>query len=125
MQVVWKYYYSTKSAGEHGTMYQLRNLIGRSNVNADPVHKFNECDDFFKLVVTCHILVAALQFLKMKALDDIPSLTAIEQPQDFWMETTEKRKAVLQSICRDFVDEYAAFQFNKPSTLSTDKVGLA
>lgn len=36
-------------------MYQLRNLIRRSNVSADPIHKFNESDDFFRLLVKCHI----------------------------------------------------------------------
>ncbi len=99
-------------------MYQLRNLIGRSNVNADPVHKFNECDDFFKLVATCHILAAALQKLQMKALDDIPSISSVNQPQDLWMETAEKRKDVVQSICRDIVDEYASFE---SPNLSNDK----
>ncbi len=71
MQVAWKYYYSTTLGGEHGTMCQLRNLIGRSNISANCVHKFNESDDFFKLAVTC---ATALQKLKMKALDDNPSI---------------------------------------------------
>ena len=58
---MWKYFYSTVSAGEIGTLFQLRNVTGRTNVNADPVHRFNECDDFFRLVVTCHVLVQCLQ----------------------------------------------------------------
>ena len=71
---MWKYFYSTVSAGEIGTLFQLSNVIGCTNVNADPVHRFNECDDFFRLVVTCHVLVSAMKLLSMKALDDIPSL---------------------------------------------------
>lgn len=88
--MAWKYY-STLSAAEHGTMYQLRNLIGRSNVNADPIHKLNECEDFFKLVVTCHILVAAMEILRMKDLNDIPTIPTVAKPQDLWMISRESK----------------------------------
>ena len=64
-------------------MYQLRNLIGRTNVSSDPIHKFNESDDFLKLITTSHILVAALQILKMDDLNDIPHVPYMENPQDF------------------------------------------
>lgn len=103
-------------------MYQLRNLIGRSNVNADPIHKFNECEDFFKLVVTCNILVAAMEILKMENLTDIPTIPTVAKPQDLWMETAENRQSIIQSICRDIVDKYVDFQFNKSPKSSNDKV---
>lgn len=106
-------------------MYQLRNLIGRSNVSADPVHKFNESDDFFKLVVTCYILIAAMKSLKMKALEDVPCMSGVEEPRELWMETVEKRKSTLHSICGDIVDQFASFEFNKPPMLSKDMVSLA
>ena len=124
VQVAWKYFYSTTSAADHGTMYQLRNLIGRSNVSADPVHKFNESDDFFRLIVTCYILVAAMELLQMKILEDVPSLSGVEKPQELWMETAEKRKSILSSLCGDIVDQYASFEFNKPPILSKDMVSL-
>ena len=120
--MAWKYYYSTSSAGEHGTMYQLRNLIARSNVNADPIHKFNECEDFFKLSVTCHILVAAMEILHMEDLTDIPTIPTVGKQQDLWMQMAEKRKSIIQAICRDIVDTHVEFQFNKPPTASNDKV---
>ncbi len=103
-------------------MYQLRNLIGRSNVSADPVHKFNECDDFFHLLVTCHILAAAMKFLQMTNLDGTPCLSSVTKPEDLWMEGAGRRKAVLQSICDDIVDKFVDFKFNEPPTLSTDMV---
>lgn len=124
MQVAWKYFYSTGSAGEHGTMYQLRNLIGRSNVTANPVHRFNECDDFFKLLVTCHILVAAMQLLQMKSLEDTPCLSTVTEPAVFWMEDAVKRKSVLQSISEDIVEKFVSFDFNKPPALSKDMVSV-
>lgn len=124
MQVVWKYFYSTGSAGDHGTMYQLRNLIGRSNVSADPVHKFNESDDFFKLLIKCHILVAAMEEFKMKALDDTPCLSGVSKLEDLWMEPADRRKSVLRSICGKIVDNFVCFEFNKPPTSSKDMVSV-
>ena len=79
------------SVGQHGTMYQLRNLIALSNVNADPIHKFNECEDFFKLVVTCHILVAAMEILHMEDLTDIPTIPTVGKQQDLWMQMAENK----------------------------------
>ena len=104
-------------------MYQLRILIGRTNVSSDPIHKFNESDDFLKLITTSHILVAALQILKMDDLNDIPHVPYMENPQDFWMETADKRKPVLQTICKE-IAESIGFQFNTIPGLSDDLVCL-
>ena len=70
---------------------------------------FNESDDFFKLIATSHILVA----LKMDDLNDIPHVPYMENPQDFWMETADKRKPVLQAICKE-IAESIGFQFSIP-----------
>ena len=32
MQIIWKYFVSQKSASQHGTLYQIRNLIGHTKV---------------------------------------------------------------------------------------------
>ena len=103
-------------------MYQLRNLIGRTNISGDPTHKFNEADDLFKLLVTCHMLAAALKHLQMKTLSDVPSMCGIEDPESLWMETAEKRKSVLQNVCREIVEGFASFEFNKLPKQSDDKV---
>lgn len=121
MQVIWKYYYSSRSARDHGTMYQLRNLISRSNVSAHPVKSYNESDDFFRVIVTSRIFAAALKHLHMKSLADVPSISAVEHPEDLWMETSEQRIAVLQSVCENIVDEFVDFEFNKLPMPSTDK----
>ena len=121
-QVAWKYYYSSTSAGVHGTMYQLRNLIGRSNVSPKPVKAFNQCSDFFKLVVVCHVLAAALKHLNMVSLTDTPNLKGVQDIHDLWLETAEKRKEVLRSVCGEIVDRYVCFHFQKVPTPSNDKV---
>ena len=76
--------------GEHGTLFQLRNMIGRINVSADPIRRFNECEDFFKLIINCFLLVAAMKFLKMTSLSDVPSLPHVNQANELWMESAEK-----------------------------------
>ena len=43
----WKFLYSAKSPSEHGTLYQLRNVMNRRNVVKKPIDNFNACDDFF------------------------------------------------------------------------------
>ena len=73
MQVIWKYFYSTHSSGNHGTLHQLRNKVNRTNVVTKPSNDFNSCDDFFVLVVSCHIIAATLAMLKMKSVNDTPS----------------------------------------------------
>ncbi len=111
IQVIWKYYYSISGA-DHGTLYQLRNLIGRSNVSGDPTKKYNECDDFFKLIVKCHILVAALQHLNMKSLSDVPDIDSVSNPENLWMIQADERKTILQEICEGVVNKFSSFDFN-------------
>ena len=41
LQLIFRYYYSTQSAGDHGSLYQLRNCIGRTNVVKKPLDNFN------------------------------------------------------------------------------------
>ena len=84
--MIWKYFYSQRPAGEHGTMYQLHNLINRRKVVRNPEKNFNSCDDFFELVSDCFILTAALEVLEMKSLTDIPSEAVISNPRNVWME---------------------------------------
>ncbi len=120
--MAWKYYYSSTSSGDHGTMYQLRNLIGCSNVSPKPVKAFNQCSDFFKLVVVCHVLVPTLKHLSMASLADTPNIRGVQEVRDLWLETAEKRKEVLQSVCGEIVDSYVCFQFQKVPTPSNDKV---
>ena len=123
LQIAWKYFYSAKSAGEAGTLFHIRNTIGRSNVSVDPIRKFNECDDFFKLVITCHVLVAAMKSLHMKTLQDTPILPVSNVPAcDLWMETKERREEVLVAVTGDVVDQFIGFEFNQKPSCSSDKV---
>ncbi len=111
IQVIWKYYYSIFSGANHGTLYQLRNLIGRSKY-----------DDFFKLIVKCHILVAALLHLNMKSLSDVPDIDSVSNPENLWMIQADERKTILQEICEGVVNKFASFDFNQSPAPSQDEV---
>ena len=76
--------------GDHGTLYQLRNRLNRTNVK-DPKTDYNACDDFFILVISCHIVAATLAMLRMESVDDTPSADAIHNPHNLWMESAELR----------------------------------
>ncbi len=99
----------------------MRNLIGRTNVSADPTKKYNECDDFFKLIGECHVLVAAFEHLSMKSHSDVPVISGVINPQDLWMAPSDERRNTLQMI-DDIVDKFASFIFNQSPAPSSDKV---
>lgn len=76
---------------QRGTLYQLRNAINHCNVSESCKRDVNACEDFFQLVVTGQIAVAALSFLGMPSIDNNPSQTVI--PEDAWTlsdENTER-----------------------------------
>ena len=73
--MIWKYFYSKKSGREHGTLYQLRNVLHRTNVSK-PDKDFNACDDFFVIIVNSHILAAAFHSPQHEICLDNPTLSA-------------------------------------------------
>ena len=76
-------------------MYQLRNLINRTNVASKPKANFNSCDDLFHAVMTGHILAAAMEELGMENLHDTPSEAVVSSTNTAWMGTNEDRLALL------------------------------
>ena len=112
----WKLLYSAKSPSEHGTLYQLRNVINRRNVVKKPIDNFNACDDFFMTVVISHILVVAIKYLKLKSLLEIPSDDVIPDAENLWMQPKEVRKDVIESTSQKIVEKYVSFKFCDPES---------
>ncbi len=55
----------------------------------------------------------------MSSLDDVPTISSIEEPQILWMKVAEQCQSILKSICKSVVDKFACFEFNKsPPSLS-------
>uniref|UniRef100_A0A1X7THQ5 DUF6589 domain-containing protein n=1 Tax=Amphimedon queenslandica TaxID=400682 RepID=A0A1X7THQ5_AMPQE len=86
-EVIWKYFVRKESSGDHGTAYQLRNVLGRCNVVTSPKKDLNACEDFLMLIIWSYVTLAAMEVLGMKEVDDIPS----SLPSEFWLEDKEKR----------------------------------
>ena len=113
MQVIWKYFYSTHSSADHGTLHQLRNKVNRTNVVTKPSNDFNSCDDFFVLVVSCHIIAATLAMLKMKSMNDTPSEDVLPNALNIWMQSSDERKAILNQVSKQVVDSFIDFSYQK------------
>ena len=102
LQVIWKYYYNSNSATEHGTLYQLRNKLNCTNVLKNPKSNFNACDDFIETVVVGHILAAAFNFLEISSMEDQPfaNVIGIPSPENLWTYTSEERKASFTQLVK-------------------------
>ena len=107
------------SASEHGTLYQLKNLIHRTNVVFKPSTDFDACNDFFILVVTCHVLTAAMSILGMESLSATPSNDVIPDVQNVWMLAHQERKITLDKLCEEIIDK---FRFHNTAHACSDQV---
>ena len=112
---VWKYFYSTQSSGEHGTLYQLRNRLNHTNVVQKPSHDFNSCDDFFELIIINHVIAASLNILGMSNIQDVPSTSLIPEPHMIWMLTNPERKDILNKVSKEVVNNFIDFSFRGPT----------
>lgn len=61
-----------RSACEHGTMYQIKNLLGRSNVVMTPKNDMNSCKVFLILVLHSYITVAVIKVVELDKIDNWP-----------------------------------------------------
>ena len=114
--MVWKYFYSTQSSGEHGTLYQLRNRLNHTNVVQKPSHDFNSCDDFFELIIISRVIAASLNILGMSNIQDVPSTSLIPEPHMIWMLTNPERKDILNKVSKKVVNNFIDFSFRGPTS---------
>ena len=101
-------------------------MLNRKQVNFSDckIRDFNACDDFVKLIVSSHIIAAALELLNMTSIDDEPSNHSLV-PEDDWVQTPDVRQdtlyAVSSKIVKTFVDMQASFTSNS-TEWDSDKV---
>lgn len=116
-------FFSTLSSGDHRILYQLQNKVNRTNVVKNPKNDFNACDDFFTMIVSCHVIAVALKVLKMTDIKDKPSNDAISNAEELWMQPMDQRKCIFEKICNQVVDSFVDFSFSQHGPgESTDKV---
>ena len=107
------------SASQYGTLYQLKNLTGRANVDS-----FDPCEDFFVLVTKAHIVAAAMNLLKMTSLHDVPSMDFVQQGNLTWTQTAEERKAIIEHITNAIVDSFVLLNYNRSTDVSNTSDGV-
>ena len=96
---------SPKSGSEHGTAYQIRNLLGRSNVAKN---NMNACEDYMITLLYSYITSAAMEVLGMQSIDEWPTCIA----EDLWV---EDRLSLI-------VDKFVNLQYHSPSKVDQDKM---
>ena len=89
---------------EPGTLYQLRNLIHRRNVRANPKEDVNASEDFVEVIRTGHILSAVMSLLQISSFDEMPPESIVSH--DIWMVDDAVRKQVLEGIASSVVNQH-------------------
>jgi len=109
---------------DRGTLFQLRNLIRRRNVPTKCKEDTNSCEDFLTLVVTGHIISAAMVKLGMSAMDEIPQASIV--PPNAWMLDDEARKSILMELSASIVEEHVdlakTFKHDSQGSATPDRV---
>ena len=103
-------------------VYTKLNLLNRTKIRTSNELKknTNAHEDFFTLVVQCHILVSAMSLFGMNELDDYPCEDIVAE--DIWTHERDERKRVLDSLCQHIIDEHVTFNFNKKERQVKDPV---
>ena len=65
----------------------------------------NACEDFFEVVLTGHVFAAAMELLGMSSIDDVPSSTIIQSPEDVWMKDDSERKVMVMEVASIIIDQ--------------------
>ena len=101
--MIFKHLYQ-HSPTDYGTLNQLRNLINRRNVVKTPKDDVNACDDFFRLVLQCHVIVAAIKVLGIETQTSSPPDRL--KPENISSCSADQRKAILKLYARAVVDGF-------------------
>ena len=115
--MIWKFFYSYQSASEHGTLYQLRNKLNRTNVVKTPKKDVNACEDFLDIVTSGLVVAAVCTTLQMKSVDELPTNSALPRADEMWTMTADERKECLKQLCERVSDRFVAFSYNAPVTV--------
>lgn len=112
MQVIWKRLYKSYSVCERGTLYQLRNILNRTNVKPNPKDNVNAAHDFIDVITMGHILAATMELFNMTDLRVVPYDDDIDLDENAWLLPSEERKKMFALVCRKIVDTYTNFKFD-------------
>jgi L1 cell adhesion molecule like protein len=105
--VIWSLY-SPKSAADKGTLYQLRTILDRRNVVADPKRDFNACHGFLETVIDGYITSAACTIFGVKQ----PSQITMEMMFSNGIPESDNRRDIMKGIeciAREIEDKFTGY----------------
>jgi hypothetical protein len=62
-------------------------------------------------VLTSHIILAAMEYLGIKSLSQIPLDDKVPKADELWMQSKEQRKNVIDQISLKIVERFVDFKF--------------
>lgn len=74
------------------------------------------------LVITCHVLAAAMEHFKINSLDEVPAEEVVSDAANLWTLTADQRKEKMDSICLGIVNKFIPCQFNSTFASHEDQV---
>ena len=113
--------YKESSVSEKGTLTQLKVLLNHKRVTFpnNKITNFDACDDFFKIVLSSHVIAAAMELLNMTSLEDEPANDSL-LPADGWLEDNETRKDLLYAFSSKIVSKFIDIESTFIVTTSRD-----
>lgn len=107
-QCIWGKLYSPRSSANKGTLFQLRNLLHRTQVTKDVKSNVFTTEDLLEVITQGHVLAAAMTVKSVTKLEDL-SLTESEK---------------IASLSERIVDTFVAPIFFGEMDLPSDKVAV-
>ncbi|CAC5402478.1 unnamed protein product [Mytilus coruscus] len=103
LEKMYKRFFKTDSGRDKGTLYSLKLLIQRSNVNGKVKSRFEAHEDFALTVGCAYFLNFIMQHFKMKDLADTPSHPKMQK--NIKMMHNHHKKELWSTLMNDIVDE--------------------
>ena len=110
--MIWKFFYSTCSGGDHGTLYQLRNKLNRTNVVKVPKKDVNACEDFVEIITSSLVIATAMTTLRLKSVNDFSSDGVLPGAETVWMLSDNERRGYLNELCGQLYDSFVHITYN-------------
>ena len=73
---------------------------------------FNACDDFFMTALTSHITAAALKYMQIESLAEVPSENVLPHADNMWSLSKDDRRAIIEEIGLKIVNAYVDFSYS-------------
>ena len=96
--MIWKFFYSSHSGGDFGTLYQLRNKLNYTSVVSTPKNNVNACEDFLEIISAGLVTSAALGVFDRNSACDYPAEYILPGADAIWTLSETDRKKHMKEL---------------------------